>query len=896
MKSKEFSSYDKKMSSPQSTYQSLKSQWPDLCDDEEDDEEEGHHILQTKYLQEEGYKEGETESNTQESWQPSWVAGRGRQGLKKGQHTKGTVSKVAKAVKDTSQIGSSNNISSCFFQQQFQSQPPGKNSNCNLNRNRESNSNPRLDDSADLLDDWVMANNSYLQRLEDKNKLTTDESYSLDSSETLIWKALNCVLADKPQRLKELFSASSVSDQPSPGLPKLDLTKPVFDKGRTLLMMATLKSNEDLLSLILQKEPVLLDFQDFEGRSALHYAAKYRRLVSLAWLLRQQAQVDVEDKNGQTPLHLAAEASAKARSSFFDKDTSSKNYKEVCFMLAGHGASLEKKDFRGMTPLCYLKDQKLADQLKIAFGKKDSPSDDIINEVLVEPASTTARFNNLRLKYLRSRGIKAAFISPFKMDQNNHGETIYKDIYEKNNNQRNPSFSGKKEEDRSAVSCNKFNKSKIEGSPNLLKSLPTFPEDPNIAKNCLNSTTSIFKSSTNNSSPQSSLQSQKTDQNPENLENPPISSISSKDFLISDILGSGAFGRVFCCKKITEIGDNSTKEPKWYALKEFNKRQMLGQSLQKLLQTEKKIMMNFDHPFIPKIYHAFQTKRLLFLTMDYCKYRDLGYYLKKNQKMDEIKAKLLIAEVILAVEALHSKGFVHRDIKPDNILISADGHIKLADFGCSQEINPLSEPVEPEEQKEIKDLKLMKETSQKILCKKSVKAKQVSSKLNTQMSSPSDLLSTFCGSRDYLPPEMLLKTGHNKTIDWYLVGQLLYEAVVGKPPYAGGDRKTVFASIKGQNLIFPKSIDISDSCKDIIYQLMTTSIEKRLGHLGAQSVKSHPFFLGLDWNRVFDKRYTLFRTEELDPYVLRNLDHFIGDDNSKGSKPGLHVPNWSFSV
>jgi serine/threonine protein kinase len=105
----------------------------------------------------------------------------------------------------------------------------------------------------------------------------------------------------------------------------------------------------------------------------------------------------------------------------------------------------------------------------------------------------------------------------------------------------------------------------------------------------------------------------------------------------------------------------------------------------RFLYVEKKIMVAMKHPFMVRLHFSFQTQRKLYLLMDYCSNRDLGYYLKKNKTVDEREARLIIAELILAVDVLHKNDIVHRDLKPDNLLVDEEGHIKLTDFGLAKE-------------------------------------------------------------------------------------------------------------------------------------------------------------------------------------------------------------------
>lgn len=147
-------------------------------------------------------------------------------------------------------------------------------------------------------------------------------------------------------------------------------------------------------------------------------------------------------------------------------------------------------------------------------------------------------------------------------------------------------------------------------------------------------------------------------------------------------------------------------------------------------------MSILDHPFIVKLCFSFQTSERLFLILEFCPGGDLGQYLKVERKFTETKARIYMAEIVLAVRELHDKDIIFRDLKPDNIVLDVDGHAKLTDFGLSKQ--------------------------------------GVEDNSNTK---------SFCGSYAYLAPEMVLRSGHGKGVDYYLIGVLLYELLVGIPPF-----------------------------------------------------------------------------------------------------------------
>ncbi len=194
------------------------------------------------------------------------------------------------------------------------------------------------------------------------------------------------------------------------------------------------------------------------------------------------------------------------------------------------------------------------------------------------------------------------------------------------------------------------------------------------------------------------------------------------------MLGKGSFGEVYLVQRRTTL--------KYYAMKVLNKKMVLSQNLTKYVYTEKNVLSYVSHPFIVGLHCAFQTQNKLFLVMDYCPAGDLGHVLQREHKFAEDRARIYLAEVLLAIEELHNREIIYRDLKPDNVVLDADGHAMLTDFGLSKE--------------GIKD---------------------------------NDYTQSFCGSIAYLAPEMLRRCGHGKSVDWYLLGVLLYEMLVGMPPY-----------------------------------------------------------------------------------------------------------------
>ena len=264
-------------------------------------------------------------------------------------------------------------------------------------------------------------------------------------------------------------------------------------------------------------------------------------------------------------------------------------------------------------------------------------------------------------------------------------------------------------------------------------------------------------------------------------------------------LGRGSFGEVYLVEKIPE--------GTYFAMKILHKRKIMGQNLVRYARTERDVLSYFNHPFIVSIAYAFQTPEKLYMILEYCPGGDLGSVLKREKKLTEDRAKLYLAEIVLALEELHKKDIIFRDLKPDNVVLDKDGHAMLTDFGLSKE------------------------------------------GVNNNSSAKS-----FCGSVAYLAPEVLRRQGHGKSVDWYLVGVLLYEMLVGIPPYFSSNKDQMFKNIKSGPLRMPERL--SSDAKDFIIKLLNKNPSKRLGagKTDAEELKNHDFFSGVNWENVLKRK------------------------------------------
>jgi serine/threonine protein kinase len=277
------------------------------------------------------------------------------------------------------------------------------------------------------------------------------------------------------------------------------------------------------------------------------------------------------------------------------------------------------------------------------------------------------------------------------------------------------------------------------------------------------------------------------------------------DFELLRIIGTGSFAKVMLVRK-KDTG-------KLYAMKVLKKEEIVRRNQVGHTRTERTILSRMHHPFMVKLRYSFQSELKLYMVLDYIRGGELFYHLRRAGRFPEDKARFYIAEVILALDYLHRHNVIYRDLKPENILLSLDGHIKLTDFGLSKE-----------------------------------GITSVGGKGEGQTAT------TFCGTPEYLAPEIITGIGHGKAVDWWSVGIMLYEMLVGRPPFASQNRNQLYLNtIKGQ-ITWPPSM--SPLARDLLSRLLHRRPEERLGSRSIEDIKNHPFFNGLDWARLEKKKVT----------------------------------------
>ncbi|KAK4375482.1 hypothetical protein RND71_006159 [Anisodus tanguticus] len=302
---------------------------------------------------------------------------------------------------------------------------------------------------------------------------------------------------------------------------------------------------------------------------------------------------------------------------------------------------------------------------------------------------------------------------------------------------------------------------------------------------------------------------------------------SVDDFEIIKPISRGAFGRVFLAKKRT-TGD-------LFAIKVLKKADMIRKNAVESILAERDILISVRNPFVVRFFYSFTCRENLYLVMEYLNGGDLYSLLRNLGCLDEEVVRVYIAEVVLALEYLHSLHVVHRDLKPDNLLIAHDGHIKLTDFGLSKvglinSTDDLSGPA-------VSGTSMMEDDDSQLSASEHQQERRKKR--------------SAVGTPDYLAPEILLGTGHGFTADWWSVGIILFELIVGVPPFNAEHPQKIFDNILNRKIPWPLvPEEMSDEAQDLIDRLLTEDPNMRLGAGGASEVKQHPIFRDIHWDTL----------------------------------------------
>lgn len=309
--------------------------------------------------------------------------------------------------------------------------------------------------------------------------------------------------------------------------------------------------------------------------------------------------------------------------------------------------------------------------------------------------------------------------------------------------------------------------------------------------------------------------------------------MSEADFEMITIIGKGAFGEVILVRH--------RKNGNYYAMKKLRKADMLRKEQVNHAWSERHVLVAANHPFVCQLCFSFQNKDYLYLVMEFLPGGDLMTLLIERDTLQEEQAKFYIAEMIVAIDTIHKLGFIHRDIKPDNLLIDKDGHLKLSDFGLCKSFNvdidtlPTSN-VSKNSHHAPSNLNELSMTERAAAWRQNARKQAFST----------------VGTPDYISCEILMKRGYNKECDYWSLGVVLYEMLVGYPPFYAEDALKTCRKILDwqETLRFPPEANLSRAAKHLI-QCLICDPKSRLGaNNGILDFQDHPFFESVNWKNL----------------------------------------------
>ncbi|XP_039533449.1 microtubule-associated serine/threonine-protein kinase 3 isoform X2 [Pimephales promelas] len=288
-----------------------------------------------------------------------------------------------------------------------------------------------------------------------------------------------------------------------------------------------------------------------------------------------------------------------------------------------------------------------------------------------------------------------------------------------------------------------------------------------------------------------------------------------RDFETIKLISNGAYGAVYL------VRHRGTRQR--FAMKKINRQNLILRNQIQQVFVERDILTFAENPFVVSMFCSFETRRHLCMVMEYVEGGDCANLLKNMGPLPVDMTRMYFAETVLALEYLHNYGIVHRDLKPDNLLITSMGHIKLTDFGLSKIglMNMTTNLYEEHMEKDTREF------------------------IDKQV----------CGTPEYIAPEVILRQGYGKPVDWWAMGIILYEFLVGCVPFFGDTPEELFGQVVSDEIEWPEGDDsLPVESQDLITKLLRQSPLERLGTGGAAEVKHHVFFRGLDWSGLLRQK------------------------------------------
>ncbi|GMH20891.1 hypothetical protein Nepgr_022733 [Nepenthes gracilis] len=329
------------------------------------------------------------------------------------------------------------------------------------------------------------------------------------------------------------------------------------------------------------------------------------------------------------------------------------------------------------------------------------------------------------------------------------------------------------------------------------------------------------------------------------------------DFELLTMIGKGAFGEVRVCKEKTT--------GHVYAMKKLKKSEMLRRGQVEHVKAERNLLAEVDSSCIVKLYCSFQDEEYLYLIMEYLPGGDMMTLLMRKDTLTEDEARFYVAETVLAIESIHKHNYIHRDIKPDNLLLDKYGHLRLSDFGLCKPLD-----CSTLEEKDFEIVNNQSSNTEHPAAPKRTQREQLQYwQKNRRM-----LAYSTVGTPDYIAPEVLLKKGYGLECDWWSLGAIMFEMLVGYPPFYSDDPMSTCRKIVNwrSHLKFPDEAKLSPEAKDLISKLLC-SVSQRLGSKGADEIKTHPWFKGIDWERIYQME-AAFIPEVNDELDTQNFENF----------------------